>query len=85
MSFQSVKTSAIAKAFALAHYYSEVAASNEDRLRFRKVARLIWDALGEETAMPHILPENLKALVPAEPLLVGRETRHEATAPTEAK
>jgi hypothetical protein len=63
--FRSVKVSEIAKAFASAHHYSQTAGSLDDRARFRRIAKLIWDALGEETLMPHVLPENLKVLVDA--------------------
>jgi hypothetical protein len=63
--FKSVKVSVIAKAFACAHHYAGTAASLEDRARFRHVAKLIWDACGEQSMMPLTLPENLKPLVDA--------------------
>ena len=63
--FKSVKVSKLARAFASAHHYAGTAGSNEDRARFRHVAKLIWESCGEDTEMPRFLPENLKALVEA--------------------
>jgi hypothetical protein len=63
--YKSVKVSVIARAFACAHHYSQNAGSNDDRARFRHIARLIWDACGEESSMPHVLPANLKVLIDA--------------------
>jgi hypothetical protein len=61
--FKSVKVSKIAKAFACAHSYAQTAHSGGDRARFRHVAKLIWDACGEEKPMPEHLPANLDRLV----------------------
>jgi hypothetical protein len=88
--FRSVKTSEIAKAFACAHHYAQTAGSNEDRARFRHVARLIWDACGESAMMPRILPDNLRILVDASESETdtppGRaDQTPDSTQPTEAK
>jgi hypothetical protein len=63
--FKPVKLSKIAKAFSCAHQYAEHGESRQDRARFRHVAKLIWDACGEELPMPEELPENLRTLADA--------------------
>ena len=61
-SFESVRLSTIATAFAMAHRYAAEGATNQERARFRAVAKLIWDACGEQQPMPNVLPANLAAL-----------------------
>ena len=66
--FKSLKVSRIAAAFALAHRYSLTAPSPVDRKRFRQIAKIIWDACGEEKTMPVSLPENLAIMADLEAL-----------------
>jgi len=60
--FRSVKTHTIAEAFAKAHTYASRAFYKEDRKLFLEIARLIWNACGEQSPMPSTLPPNLAAL-----------------------
>lgn len=77
--FKSVKFSTIATAFALAHRYADKAETRAETLRFREVARLIWDACGESGPMPGVLPANLQALtVPANEVDRSRSASPEA-------
>ncbi len=67
--FKSFSRTEITKAFALAHRLAEhPAVADHDRVRFRQIAKLIWDAAGEQHSFPERLPEPLVKLVEDEGL-----------------
>jgi len=62
--FRSVKVSRFEKAFARAHYlgYVDPNMPREQAKQFREIARMLWDAAGENQDMPTELPKDLAAL-----------------------
>ncbi len=50
--YMSVDRGLLLQAFRHAHVMAETAERGHERKEFRRIAKLIWDACGEEKAMP---------------------------------